>query len=69
MEWKWLADGSFSKGSLDDATLQAVIAFQNYCNESGMSVLVSDPGDPAIETDSLRLLFNADGVAIVNPGA
>ena len=69
VEWKWLADGSFSKGSLDDATLQAVIAFQNYCNESGMSVLVSDPGDPAIETDSLRLLFNADGVAIVNPGA
>lgn len=69
VEWKWLAEGSYSKGELDEATAEAVIAFQNYCNENGKSVEISDAAELAIHKDTLHLLFNADGERYKNPNA
>ena len=66
-EWFWLEEDSFKKGKMDDATIQAVIDFQTYCMENGLNVIPVDPADPIIETDTLRLLFNADGAVIENP--
>ena len=67
-EWKWLADG-YSEGSMDGMTIDAVIAFQNACIESGLTVTPTDPGNPVVEVDTLRLLFNIDGMVLVNPNA
>ncbi|MBP3410277.1 MAG: hypothetical protein J6J78_02655, partial [Clostridia bacterium] len=67
-EWQWLASG-YSEGSLDGMTIDAVIAFQNACNASGLSVSVTNPGNPVIEVDTLRLLFNADGMVLMNTPA
>ena len=67
-EWMWLGDG-YNPGSMDGMTIDAVIAFQNACNESGLSVSVTDPGNPVIAVDTLRLLFNVDGMVLVNPNA
>ena len=59
-DWGWLAD--YSSGSLDDATIQAVIDFQNYCNESGYNLKVTDPNDPKVEIDTLELLFEGSPI-------
>ena len=67
-EWLWLGDG-YSEGSMDGMTIDAVIAFQNACNASGLSVSVTDPGNPVIEVDTLRLLFNIDGMVLMNTPA
>lgn len=69
VEWHWLEKGAYSKGKLDEATVQAILDFQNYCNESGMNVALIDSSDPVVDTDSLRLLFNADGASFKNPNA
>ena len=66
-EWGWLASGSFTRGTLDDATVQAVIDFQNYCSENVAAVTVTDPADPIIGTDTLWQLFNADRTEILRP--
>lgn len=67
LDWGWLMEGDFDKGVLDEATLLAAVDFQLYCNENGMNVYVANPEDPVIDTDTLRLLFNADGVEIIKP--
>ena len=64
VEWGWLEEDGYSKGNLDDATVQAVIDFQNACNESGLSVTVTDASDPSIDVTTLHLLFNADGMKL-----
>ncbi len=69
VEWHWLEKGAYSKGELDEATVQAILDFQNYCNESGLNVALIDSSDPMVDTDSLRLLFNADGASFKNPNA
>ena len=69
VEWKWLAEDSYTKGSLDGATVDAVIAFQNACVASGLNVTVTDPENVVIGTDTLHLLFNADNMVLTNPNA
>lgn len=69
VEWKWLAKGDYKKGSLDKATANAIADFQAYCVENGMHLEICDPADPLIETETLWLLFNADGNEIINPNA
>ncbi len=59
-DWGWLTD--YSSGSLDDATIQAVIDFQNYCNGSGYNLKVTDPDDPKVEIDTLELLFEGSPI-------
>ena len=74
-DWGWLTfdgDGAAARGQLDDATLNAVLAFQTYVNEqyaSGGTLALVDPtaGDPEIGTDTLKLIFNTDGVSIPKP--
>ena len=64
VEWGWLGSDSYAEGKLDDVTVQAVIDFQNACNESGLSVTVTDASNPSIDVPTLHLLFNADGMKI-----
>lgn len=64
-EWQWLGNG-YDEGNLDGATIDAIIAFQNAYNASGMSVSVTDPGNPVINPDTLHLLFNSDGMVLTN---
>ena len=72
-DWGWLTfdgDGAAARGQLDGATLNAVLAFQTYVNEQyateGTPLTMVDPAasDPEIGTDTLKLIFNTDGVAI-----
>ncbi|MGN1004966.1 MAG: hypothetical protein ACI4O8_00490, partial [Aristaeellaceae bacterium] len=69
VDWKWLAANSYTEGALDDATVQAIIDFQTVCAENGVSLIPCDPSNPVIETDTLALLFNADGQSYANPYA
>ena len=53
-----LLDGAYTVGTLDDATVQAVIDFQSYCAENFDSVLTPiDPMNPVIDTQTLALLM------------
>ena len=74
--WKWLTldgDGAAARGQLDDVTLNAVLAFQTYVNEQyapdSTPLALVDPaaGDPQIGTDTLKLIFNTDGISIPKP--
>ena len=69
VEWKWLAKDSYYEGELDEATVQAIVDFQTVCAENGIGLIPCDPMDPVIETDTLALLFNADGLIYANPRA
>ena len=64
VEWGWLEKDGYSKGKLDEATVQAVIQFQNACNDGGHSVSVTDASNPSIDVPTLHLLFKADGKKI-----
>ena len=74
--WNWLTldgDGAAARGQLDDVTLNAVLAFQTYVNEQyapdSTPLALVDPaaGDPQIGTDTLKLIFNTDGISIPKP--
>ena len=67
VEWLWLEENAFVEGELDEATINAIIAFQNFCIESGLNLEPCFPEEPFIEVDTLWLLFNADGVEFLNP--
>ncbi|MDO4865618.1 MAG: hypothetical protein Q4C10_03605, partial [Clostridia bacterium] len=54
-----LGDGAYTAGVLDDATIQAVIAFQDYCaNNYGSALTPIDPANPVIDTQTLALLMS-----------
>ncbi len=55
-DWGWLDANSYTSGTLDSATLDAVISFQNFLNDSGNSVEVTDASNPTIGKDTLRYL-------------
>ncbi len=74
--WGWLVldgDGAAVRGQLDSVTLNAVLSFQTYVNEQyapeGTPLLLVDPAasDPQIGTDTLKLIFNTDGISIPRP--
>ncbi len=70
MDWGWLSDGSFEVGTLDNATLQAVLDFQNFYNENyGGNLATVNPDMNTIEPDTLSVLMNEDGDTYVNPNA
>ena len=69
VEWKWLAKDGYYEGVLDEATVQAIVDFQTVCAENGIDLIPCDPMDPVIETDTLALLFNANGEVYANPYA
>ena len=69
VEWKWLSNGSYTEGVLDEATVQAVVDFQTLCAEYGIGLIPCDPMDPVVETDTLALLFNTNGEVYANPYA
>ena len=69
VEWKWLAKDGYYEGVLDEATVQAIVDFQTVCAENGIELIPCDPADPVIETDTLALLFNANGEVYANPYA
>ena len=74
--WGWLVldgDGAPVRGQLDSVTLNAVVSFQTYVNEQyapeGTPLVMVDPAasDPQIGTDTLKLIFNTDGISIPRP--
>ena len=74
--WGWLVldgDGAAVRGQLDSVTLNAVVSFQTYVNEQyapeGTPLVMVDPAasDPQIGTDTLKLIFNTDGISIPRP--
>ena len=74
--WNWLTldgDGAAARGQLDDVTLNAVLAFQTYVNEqyapesTPLALVDLASGDPQIGTDTLKLIFNTDGISIPKP--
>ena len=74
--WGWLVldgDGAAVRGQLDSVTLNAVLSFQTYVNEQyapeGTPLALVDPAasDPQIGTDTLKLIFNTDGISIPHP--
>ena len=74
--WNWLTldgDGAAARGQLDDVTLNAVLAFQSYVNEqyapesTPLALVDLASGDPQIGTDTLKLIFNTDGISIPKP--
>ena len=74
--WGWLVldgDGAAVRGQLDSVTLNAVLSFQTYVNEQyapeGTPLVLVDPAasDPQIGTDTLKLIFNTDGISIPRP--
>ena len=67
VEWLWLEEESFEEGELDEATALAIAAFQQFCIDSGLNLEPIDLEAPMIETDTLWLLFNADGMEILTP--
>ena len=69
VEWKWLSNGSYAEGVLDEATVQAVLDFQAMCAEYGIGLIPCDPMEPSVETDTLALLFNTNGEIYANPYA
>ena len=69
VEWKWLSNGSYAEGVLDEATVQAVLDFQAMCAEYGIGLIPCDPMEPSVETDTLALLFNTNGEVYANPYA
>ena len=69
VELKWLQSNHFTAGSLDDATIQAVIAFQTYCNDAlGSALIPCAVENPSIGSDTLLLLMNpTETEALVAP--
>ena len=63
VEWGWLEDlmknpEAYKPGELDEATLQAVTAFQTYYNTTVQDVLLPiDPEKIEIAPDTLALLM------------
>ncbi len=68
VEWGWLQANTYADGTLDDATLNAVIAFQNdyNANYGGMLVLTTFE-ERIIGADTLGVLMNANGMTYMNP--
>ena len=74
--WGWLVldgDGAAVRGQLDSVTLNAVLSFQTYVNEqyapegTPLVMVVPAASDPQIGTDTLKLIFNTDGISISHP--
>ena len=59
IDWGWLNAGDCTSGTLDDATIKAVISFQSYLNENGAAVEIVDESDPQIEVDTLKYLSDS----------
>ena len=65
----WLEADSFTPGTLDEATVYAIIEFQGYCNDNyGLGLPMIDPMNPIIDADTLDALKNADE-SYANPNA
>ena len=63
----WLAKKSYSAGTLDDVTVDAVSRFQDYCNsEYGMALPMIDYYAPSVDWETLDLILNSD---YANPDA
>ena len=56
IDWGWLKANDCSNGKLDSATVDAVISFQNYLNDNGAAVEVTNADKPRIGTDTLKHL-------------
>ena len=66
----WLTEDGYTSGALDDATVQAISAFQAYCNsEQGMALPVIDTASPTVDAETLSLLTNPDFGICSNPDA
>ena len=62
VEWGWLAEGEYTPGTLDEFTLNAVLSFQTWYNESfGGTLIPVSAEHPIIEPDTLALLMNENG--------
>ena len=76
VQWGWLqleGEGAATYGQLDERTIQAVLELQTYVNEQyaqgGAPLELIDPSaqTPSIGTDTLKMLFNDQGVTISKP--
>ena len=59
VSWGWLEEGGYESGALDDATLQAVRAFQSWYNENYGGELPY--AEFTVDADTLSLLLNQNG--------
>ena len=75
-QWGWLqleGEGAATYGQLDERTIHAVLELQTYVNEQyaqgGAPLELIDPSaqTPSIGTDTLKMLFNDQGVTIPKP--
>ena len=65
----WLAEGDYTPGALDSATVYAISSFQSYCLEAfGLDLTAIDPADPVIDADTLSALIYANE-SYANPNA
>ena len=65
----WLAEGDYTPGVLDSATVDAIASFQSYCLEAfDLDLPAIDPEDPVIDADTLNALTYANE-SYANPDA
>lgn len=68
VEWGWLNVGDYTEGTLDDATIDAVIRIQQYMSERGVNYMICDPADPVVDAATLQLMFDESlGMTFENP--
>ena len=70
VEWGWLPANTFADGALDDATLNAIIAFQNdYNANNGGTLVPATLEERVVGADTLAVLMPASAVPYMNPNA
>ena len=68
VEWGWLNVDDYTEGTLDDATIDAVIRIQQYMSERGVNYMICDPMDPVVDVATLQLMFDESlGMTFENP--
>ena len=68
VEWGWLNVDDYIEGTLDDATIDAVIRIQQYMSERGVNYMICDPADPVVDVATLQLMFDESlGMTFENP--
>ena len=69
-EWGWLASMTYTPSVLDDPTIVAVAAFQDYYNINFYGTLpVASTEERIVSADTLAILMDTTGNTVVNPEA
>lgn len=70
VDWGWLNKDEFSRGKLDEATVQSIISFQtNFNTNYGGALEIIDLDNPIISVDTLNVLMKQNDISYINPAA